>query len=207
MCSFQQILENLANLSSFSTAIIAFAALVSWKKQSIGKAKMEIAGQVLCSVQEIEDLFSFVLNSSRSATENQECIEYYKLRNKQLSESDLEYVIPLYRIEKNTKKIELFFELRNKVAIYWDPNSIKAFDKIMSICKQIQNACNSLRLNKNSISEKDFILYGQIISGVKNNPIDKQLDAIFEEIRFNMSKVLKKRDKWLSKTTGLQNAK
>lgn len=207
MCSFQQILENLANLGSFATAIIAFAALVSWKKQSIEKAKMEIAGQVLCSVQEIEDLFSFVLNSSRSATENQECIEYYKLGNKQLSESDLEYVIPLYRIEKNTKKIELFFEVRNKVAIYWDPNSIKAFDKIMSICKQIKNASDSLRFNKNSISEKDFILYGQIISGVKNNPIEKQLDAIFEEIRFNMSKALKKRDKWLSKTTGLKNAK
>lgn len=207
MCSFQQILENLANLGSFATAIIAFAALVSWKKQSIEKTKMEIAGQVLCSVQEIEDLFSFVLNSSRSATENQECIEYYKLRNKQLSESDLEYVIPLYRIEKNTKKIELFFEVRNKVAIYWDPNSIKAFDKIMSICKQIKNASDSLRFNKNSISEKDFILYGQIISGVKNNPIEKQLDAIFEEIRFNMSKALKKRDKWLSKTTGLKNAK
>ena len=207
MCSFQQILENLANLGSFATAIIAFAALVSWKKQSIEKTKMEIAGQVLCSVQEIEELFSFVLNSSRSTTENQECIEYYKLRNKQLSESDLEYVIPLYRIEKNTKKIELFFEVRNKVAIYWDPNSIKAFDKIMSICKQIKNASDSLRFNKNSISEKDFILYGQIISGVKNNPIEKQLDAIFEEIRFNMSKALKKRDKWLSKTTGLKNAK
>lgn len=178
-----------------SAGVAAWVAF-KWKSTTLTKAKMEIAGQVLVSVLEMEDLFKFICYPSRNDTERQKALAYYSERRTNIDVGRIDYLIPLFRIENNKNKFENFFNLRNKVAIYWKDDALKSFDEIMKVCQQIHAACDALYNQAMHMSPQQRQEYEQIIYGCQNSTVTKDLNRIFKNIRKNMNAVLGNRKKW-----------
>lgn len=183
---------------AFFTGVAAYVAF-KWKSSTLTKAKMDVAGEVLAGGLEIEDLFKFICSPSRNNTERKSALKYYQERALPINTKRIDILIPLFRMEQNKDKFKIFFNLRNKVAIYWGEESIKSFDAIMKICQRIQQACDTLYNQTENTPVQQCQECEQIIYGYENSSVMMELNYTFETIRRNMNAVLGKRTKWQQK--------
>lgn len=202
------ILNTFSTIASVATAIIAGMALYAWKREFVGKKKIELAAQIMCSVYEIQDMFIGVRLPLIAKDELDDAYEWINAEtaaypgNAEVYPERIKYLVPHRRLTKQQDLIEKFRSLQNQAYMYWGREIIAAFIKLTNYNLKIMHASKDLYYGKDTPEYKP--LYDTIFYEIKDNQMDpddkinKEIDTIVEEFRRNLEPLyIDKRTKWV----------
>ena len=99
---------------------VAWNALKTWKKEFIGKKKIDLACDIVEQACNMKDLINQIRRPEYLPSELEEIRKELKERNIEIKEDKIFYLIPKYRMRKHREEIEKFLRLGNKAQLYWD---------------------------------------------------------------------------------------
>lgn len=195
--------------ASVATVIIAVVALYTWKREFIGKKKIELAAEIMETVYEIQDAFIYARCPAIARPEIDEALRWIKAEKEKHPENTdvypnrITYLIPHRRLEEKQDIINKFRTLQNKAYMYWGKDMYVAFVKLTDFNQRIMRASKNLYYGEDTPEYKplyDLIFCemkdGQIISDDK---VNKEINEIVEEFRRNLEPLYTgKRSKWIS---------
>lgn len=197
--------------ASFATAVIAGMALYAWKREFIGKKKIELAAEIMRAVYAIQDLYIGVRMPMIAQVEHDEALEWIKAEtaahpgNADVYPERVNHLVPHQRLIKQQDVIEKLRSLQNQAYMYWGKEIIIAILKLTDYNFKIMQASKDLYYGKDTIEYKQ--LYKTIFYEIEDdqiNPYDEvnmEIDAIVEEFRYNLEQLYKnKRTKWFNKS-------
>ena len=196
--------------ASVATAIIAVAALYTWKHEFIGKKKIELAAEIMRAVYDIQALYIGVRMPLIAKAEHDEALEWIKAEtvahpgNADVYPERVNHLVPHQRLIKQQDVIEKLRSLQNQAYMYWDKEIIIAILKLTDYNFKIMQASKDLYYGKDTPEYKplyDFIFCemkdGKVISDDK---VNKDINDIVEEFRRNLEPLYKdKQSKWINK--------
>lgn len=197
--------------ASVATAVIAGMALYAWKREFIGKKKIELAAEIMRAVYAIQDLYIGVRMPMIAQVEHDEALEWIKAEtaahpgNADVYPERVNHLVPHQRLIKQQDVIEKLRSLQNQAYMYWGKEIIIAILKLTDYNFKIMQASKDLYYGKDTIEYKQ--LYKTIFYEIEDdqiNPYDEvnmEIDAIVEEFRYNLEQLYKnKRTKWFNKS-------
>lgn len=203
------IINVISTITSVATTVIAGLALYTWKREFVGKKKIELAAQIMRSVYDIQDMFIGVRLPIIAKDELDDAYEWIKAEtalhpgNADILPERLKYLVPHRRLAKQQDVVEKFRALQNQAYMYWGNEIIGAFVKLTSYNLKIMQASKDLYYGKDTPEYKP--LYDTIFCKMKDNKIEpddkinKEIAAIIEEFRRNLEPLYAdKRTKWLN---------
>ncbi|MBO7656475.1 MAG: hypothetical protein J6S80_01975 [Alphaproteobacteria bacterium] len=196
-------------LASVATAVIAGMALYAWKREFIGKKKIELAAEIMEAVYEIQDAFIYARCPAIAQPEIDEAIRWINAEKAKHPENTdvypkrITYLIPHRRLEEKQEVINKFRTLQNKAYMYWGKDMYAAFVKLTDFNQRIMRASKNLYYGEDTPEYKplyDLIFCdmkdGQIISDDK---VNKEINEIVEEFRRNLEPLyMDKRSEWIT---------
>lgn len=202
-------LNILSAISSVATAIIAGMALYAWKREFIGKKKIELAAEIMRTVYDIQDLYISVRMPMIAKVEHNEALEWIKAETAAHPSSAgvyperVNHLVPHQRLIKQQDLIEKLRSLQNQAYMYWGKEIIIAILKLTDYNCKIMQASKDLYYGKDTPEYSplyDFIFCemkdGQIVSDDK---INKEINDIVEKFRRNLEPLyMDKRSKWVA---------
>lgn len=194
--------------ASVATAIIAVVALYTWKREFIGKKKIELAAEIMRTVYDIQDLYIGVRMPMIAKVEHDEVLEWIKAEaaahpgNADVYPERVNHLVPHQRLIKQQDVIEKLRSLQNQAYMYWGKEIIIAILKLADYNFKIMQASKNLYYGKDTPEYKplyDFIFCemkdGKIIPDDK---VNKEINEIVEEFRRNLEPLyMDKRSKWI----------
>lgn len=177
---------------SFFTFLIACVALSTWKKELLGKKRINLAMDIVEKVCTIEDCLSAIRSPLTTAYECDEIEENIKKEFNQREQpkvfkDKLYYLAPAYRITKNWNKIQDFLALKNQARLYWENDIVKLFDRISHLIADIRNASMMLYnyndLKPNSIKEFEYKIWDHYN---EKDAIKEEMHDIVKEFIMNL---------------------
>ena len=180
--------------------VIAGMALYTWKKEFIGKKKIDLACDIVEQACNIKDIIDYARSPLSLFSEQSEIKEELKKDNVEIKERKIFYLIPKYRLRKNREKIETFLSLRNKAQLYWDKEILSLFGRLHRIIQDILNTSESLY---SQIMPEEAILIAKKIAFDSCNETDEikiKVQKIIDEFKLNLEPLYKDRlTKWKKK--------
>jgi hypothetical protein len=137
-------------ITTFGMAGIAWSALRTWRKEFIGKKKIDLACQIMESVCNIWNLLVFVRSEGWTTLEYADMLKELQEAKAEFNEgveiyqNKMQYLLPLHRLNKSIEQINAFLALQNKAQLYWDDNIEKLFDKLHTYLHKVKNASKTL---------------------------------------------------------------
>lgn len=206
---FMIVTDIISCTASVATAIIAVVALYTWKREFIGKKKIELAAEIMETVYEIQDAFIYARCPAISRPEIDEALRWIKAEKEKHPENTdvypkrITYLIPHRRLEEKQDIINKFRTLQNKAYMYWGKDMYVAFVKLTDFNQRIMRASKNLYYGEDTPEYKplyDLIFCemkdGQIISDDK---VNKEINEIVEEFRRNLEPLYTdKQSKWVA---------
>ncbi len=202
-----EVFNIISAVASVVTTVIAGMALYSWKKEFIGKKKIELASQIMRAVYDIQDMFIDVRIPIVSKVEIDDVYAWMKSEkeadpdNTDIYPERLKYLVPHQRLIKKQDVIENLRVLQNQAYMYWDKELFTAVLKLTSYNLKILQASKKLYYGQNTPENK--VLYDIIFCEEKDgsiNPNDKinmEINEIVEEFRCNLEPLyMDKRSRW-----------
>ena len=194
--------------ASVATAVIAGMALYAWKREFIGKKKIELAAEIMRAVYDIQDLYLGVRMPMIAQAEHDEALEWIKAEtaahpgNADVCPERVNHLVPHHRLIKQQDVIEKLRSLQNQAYMYWGKEIIIAILKLTDYNFKIMQASKNLYYGKDTPEYKplyDFIFCemkdGKVISDDK---VNKEINDIVEEFRYNLEPLyMDKRSKWV----------
>lgn len=190
------ILNILSVFSSIIIAIIAGLALYTWKREFIGKKKIELAAEIMLAACELQDAYIHARIPAISKDEIDEAHKWIKAEKKahptnaDVYPERLQYLVPHRRLEQQREVLDRFRSLQNQAYIYWGKGIMSAFLKLTGYNLIILQASKDLYYGKDTPEYEplhDIIFYkmkdGQIVSSDK---ISTDINNIVEEFRRNL---------------------
>ena len=194
-------------IASVATAVIAGMALYAWKRDFIGKKKIELAAEIMEAVYEIQDAFIYARCPAIAQPEIDEAIRWINAEKAKHPETTdvypkrITYLIPHRRLEEKQKVINKFRTLQNKAYMYWGKDMYIAFVKLTDFNQKIMRASKNLYYGEDTPEYKP--LYDLIFCDMKDGKImsddkvNKEINEIVEEFRRNLEPLyIDKRIKW-----------
>lgn len=195
--------------ASVATAIIAVVALYTWKREFIGKKKIELAAEIMRAVYDIQDLYLGVRMPMIAQVEHDEALEWIKAEasahpgKADVYPERVNHLVPHQRLIKQQDIIEKLRSLQNQAYMYWGKEVIVAILKLTDYNFKFMQASKDLYYGKDTPEYKplyDFIFCemkdGQIVSDDK---VNKDINDIVEEFRRNLESLyMDKRSKWVA---------
>ncbi len=194
--------------ASVATAIIAGMALYAWKREFIGKKKIELAAEIMRTVYDVQNMFIGVRLPMITKAELDETLEWIKTEtavhpgNAAVYPERVRYLVPHQRLAKNQDIIEKLRSLQNQAYMYWGKEIIAAFLKLTDYNLKIMRASLDLYYGKDTPEYKP--LYDIIFCETKNDtiiPDDKintEINDIVEEFKRNLEPLyIDKQSKWV----------
>lgn len=179
--------------ASVATAVIAGLALYTWKREFIGKKKIELAAEIMLAACELQDVYIHARIPAISKDEIDEAHKWIKAEkeshptNADVYPERLQYLVPHRRLEQQREVLDRFRSLQNQAYIYWGKEIMSAFLKLTSYNLIILQASKDLYYGKDTPEYEhlhDIIFYkmkdGQIVSGDK---ISTDINNVVEEFR------------------------
>lgn len=193
-CIFENCAKLLEVSSSVTVAVCAVLALDAWKKEFIGKKKIEFAANLVKKAYEINDLISFVRSPFSRKTETDEIEKEINLENSSDIKGNSSFLIPKYRLIKIDEQIRNFFVLRSEAVMYFGKDIKYIFDKIIEIKTKISISSNVLYRESKKASPKQRPEDEQIIweTDDEDDPIKKELNTIIKDLEINLEPLYKK---------------
>lgn len=183
-------------IASIATAIIAVAALYTWKREFIGKKKIELAAEIMRAVYDIQDLYIGVRMPMIAQAEHDEALEWIKAEtaahpgNADVYPERVNHLVPHQRLIKQQDVIEKLRSLQNQAYMYWGKEIIAAFLKLTDYNWRIMRASLDLYYGQDTLEYKP--LYDFIFCEMKDgkvNPddkVNKDINNIVEEFKRNL---------------------
>ncbi|MBQ4070644.1 MAG: hypothetical protein IJD52_04735 [Alphaproteobacteria bacterium] len=197
-------------IASVATAVIAGMALYAWKREFIGKKKIELAAEIMRAVYDIQDLYIGVRMPMIAQTEHDEVLEWIKTEaaarpgKADVYPDRINHLVPHQRLTKQQAVIERLRKLQNQAYMYWGKEIIIAILKLTDYNFKIMQASKDLYYGKDTPEYRP--LYDFIFCEMKDgkvNPddkVNKDINNIVEEFKRNLEPLyMDKRSKWASK--------
>ena len=189
--------ESLSLVIIGAGVIIAGMALYTWKKEFIGKKKIDLACDIVEQVCNMKDLINQIRRPEYLPSELEEIRKELKERNIEIKEDKIFYLIPKYRMRKHREEIESFLRLGNKAQLYWDKEILNLFIKLSNIFRDIMDTSESLYSKS---MPKDVVYVAKRISFDNfkdNDEIYVKVQKIVDEFKTNLEPLYKDRlTKW-----------
>ncbi len=197
METFNVVKDILTLIIAGAGVIIAGMALYTWRKEFIGKKKIDLACDIVEQACNMQDIINYARSRLSLLSEQNELREELKKDNVEIKEKKLFYLIPKYRLRKNREKIEKFLHLGNKAQLYWNKDILNLFGSLHRIIQDILNTSEDLY---SMLMPKDAILIAEKIafdSYEKNDEIKNKVQKIVDEFKLNLEPLYKDRlTKW-----------
>lgn len=142
--------------ASVATAIIAGMALYAWKREFIGKKKIELAAEIMRAVYDIQDLYIGVRMPMIAQAEHDEALEWIKAEtaahpgNADVYPERVNHLVPHQRLIKQQDVIEKLRSLQNQAYMYWGKEIIIAILKLTDYNFKIMQASKNLYYGKDT---------------------------------------------------------
>ena len=195
--------------ASVATAVIAGMALYAWKREFIGKKKIELAAEIMRAVYDIQDLYIGVRMPMIAKVEHDEALEWIKAEatarpgNADVYPERVNHLVPHQRLIKQQDVIEKLRSLQNQAYMYWGKEIIVAILKLTDYNFKIMQASKDLYYGKDTPEYRplyDFI-FCEMKDGkiVPDDKVNKDINDIVEEFRRNLEPLyIDKRSKWVA---------
>ena len=194
---FNVVKESLSLVIMGAGVIIAGMALYTWKKEFIGKKKIDLACDIVEQVCNMKDLINQIRRPEYLPSELEEIRKELKERNIEIKEDKIFYLIPKYRMRKHREEIKSFLRLGNKAQLYWDKEILNLFIKLSNVFRDIMDTSESLYSKS---MPKDVVYVAKRISFDNfkdNDEIYVEVQKIVEEFKLNLEPLYKDRlTKW-----------
>ncbi|GAB1401721.1 hypothetical protein MASR1M68_06320 [Elusimicrobiota bacterium] len=177
---------------------IAWKALDVWKREFVGKKKIDLACEIIEKVCSVQDIIIGARSQLSFSTEKDKILEELnKQGNKEIYTDKIHYLLPKYRIQQNLDTINEFLKLKNKAQLYWNKDIIKSFNEINRIIDKICIYSQELYIDKN-MPKKYLDQYKKVIyEQYDNDEIYLQVQKIVDEFKLNLEPLYKDRlAKW-----------
>ncbi len=177
---------------------IAGMALYTWRKEFIGKKKIDLACDIVEQVCNMQDLIYYIRLKFCYPREAKEAMEILKKDNDIIKEKNIYRLIASYRVYEKKEEINKFLQLRNKAQLYWDKNILDLFQEIKTVIFFIRDSSYSY-YSKDDLSQEEIEYYNKIIFylGDKNDEITIKVQKIIDEFKLNLEPLYKDRlTKW-----------
>ncbi len=198
---------DIANIITAVTALvmtgIACFALYTWRKEFIGKRKIELTAEIMMTVLEFQDL---LIQARLDIYTPQEIDEIKKwlneVNNKKLNIPNsmlwpmypdrMFCLTPIHRLNKNFEITDKFSKLFNKGLIYWDENLLRLLQELHSFLGKIRYASEMLYENPENTEFQQIAF-----SSKTTDPLSKRIFDIGDEIKLNLEPIYKdQQTKW-----------
>lgn len=204
-----EIANTITAFASVATAVIAGLALYTWKREFIGKKKIELAAEIMHAVYDIQDLYLGVRMPMIAQTEHDEVLEWIKTEaathpgKADVYPDRINHLVPHQRLIKQQDVIERLRKLQNQAYMYWGKEIMLAILKLTNFNFKIMLASKDLYYGKDTPEYRP--LYDFIFCEMKDgkvNPddkVNKDINNIVEEFKRNLEPLyMDKRSKWVA---------
>ena len=177
---------------------VAWSALKTWKKEFIGKKKIDLACDIVEQVCNMQDLIYYIRLKFCYPREAKEAMEILKKDNDTIKEENIYRLIASYRVYEKKDEINKFLQLRNKAQLYWNKNILDLFQELKTVIFFIRDSSYSY-YSKDVLSKEEIEYYNKIIFylGDKNDEIAIKVQKIVDEFKLNLEPLYKDRlTKW-----------
>ena len=185
-------------ITAFSTiamALIAGFALHTWRKEFIGKRKIELACQIMKSVYDVQDA---ILNA-RIGRINELDIKEVEQWVHSEKQRDPEHMgifperyfawVPHRRLAERQDKIEKLQNFMNDACLYWGLELMQLIYELTGYTLKIRTAAKDLYYS--DTHQNPTILQNILFSNNANDDINKRVNEIVEEIKINLEPIYK----------------
>lgn len=176
--------------STVTVAVCAVCALYTWRKEFVGKKKIEFAAEFVEKAIDIKEFIAYVRNSYSSTNEAKEIENELKRENKFIPNGEVSYLVPKYRILKNDENIRNFYALRTKAFMYFGESALKIYDVVKSDFIKIKLSSEVLYKNSYYNYLKDEKEKQEIsviwASYNSDDKIDQEIEKVVEELKLNL---------------------
>lgn len=176
--------------SAVTVAVCAVCALYTWRKEFVGKKKIEFAAEFVEKAIDIKGFIAYVRNGYSSANEKEEIENELKKENKFVPNGNVAYLVPKYRILKNDENIRSFYALRTKAFMYFGKSALKIYDVVRSDFIKIKLSSEALYKNtyynylKDEKEKQDIaVIWASYNSDDK---MDQEIEKVVEELKLNL---------------------
>jgi hypothetical protein len=174
---------------------VAGFALYTWRKEFIGKKKIELACKIMDTVCETQDALIYARMNRYSGRELKEVENFMK----STQAHDPEYtkifpdrfwfMVPHRRLAEMQSKTDEFVNLKNKAYLYWDKEIFGLFNELYGYVVNVLTAAMDLYYNDTQKNPDDLVKI--LFDTGSDDPITKRINQIVEEFRINLEPIYK----------------
>lgn len=187
-------------LGTLAMAFMAGSAIRAWRKEFIGKKKIELAAEIMEAVFEVQDLIIFARNAFSTQSELEEVKEWLLAEQVKhpdkvdIYENRIQYMVANYRLTKSADKIDKLMALSNKGFMYWGIEFMKKIQELQADIVEIRRASKWMYYNEmKSQQEQSFdTLYAD---SKGTDEFSLKLSKTIEEIQINLEPLYKDQQK------------
>lgn len=199
--TISEISDILTAFSSIAMLVIAGFALHTWRKEFIGKRKIELACQIMKSVYEVQDAILYARIGRINELDIKE-VERWVNSEKQRDPEHMGVFperycawVPHRRLAERRDKIEKLQNFMNDACLYWGLELMQLIYELNEYVLKIKTAAKDLYYN--DTLQDPIKLQGILFSNDTNDAINKRINEIVEEIKINLEPIYKDRQfKW-----------
>lgn len=187
--------EIITALSTVFMAIVAGYALHTWRKEFIGKKKIEIACQIMKSVYDVQDALFYARMGHFSELDIKKVEQWVaseKIRDPEhmgVFPDRFLFWIPHRRLDERQDKFENLQNCMNDACLYWGLDLMKLIFELKGFSLKIKTAAKDLYYN--DTPQDPASLQNILFSNDLNDEINKRINNIVEEIKINLEPIYK----------------
>jgi len=192
---FWSIIKGIITVVPLLMLLLAWIALNAWKKEFVGKKKIDLACEIIEKVYNIQDIIKHIRDPFIYPTETNKILEDLQTTNN-IKKDKLDYLVPIHRMQTHREDIDNFLKLKSKAQIYWDNDVLNLFEKISKILTKISKSSWYLYQSRieesDSFNERKKNIWDMHEEG-QEDIINSELQSIIDEFKRNLEPLYKDR--------------
>lgn len=193
--TISELADIITALATISMAVVAGCALHTWRKEFIGKRKIELACQIMKSVYDVQDAILYARIgriSELDIKEVEKWVNSEKLRDPEhMGVFPDRYFawVPHRRLAERQDKIENLQNVMNDACLYWGLELMQLICELSGYTLKIRTAAKDLYYN--DTHQDPNMLQNILFSNASNDNINKRVNEIVKEIQVNLEPIYK----------------
>lgn len=177
-------------LSALVVAGCAVLALHTWRKEFVGKKKIEFAAEFVEKAIDVKDFIAAVRNGVSLVSEEEDIENELKKENRYIPNGKTAYLTPKYRIIKKDDYIKNFYSLKTKALMYFGEDALKIYSVVNSVIIKIKISSDELyrgscysHLKDEKVKQDMEVIWSSYSSDDK---IAQEIERAVEELKLNL---------------------
>ena len=190
-------------VATFGMALAAWFAVHTWRKEFIGKKKIELAYEIMMTVMEFQDVLinaRINMHTPQELDAIKKWLEEVNSKKQNIPNSILWPIYidrmwllaPFHRLNQSLEKTKSFDAIRNKSLIHFGEELYKLLFELYSYLGKIRHASETLYENPSNVELQQTAFFHDA-----TDPVSKRIFEIGEEIKLNLEPIYKDQQvKW-----------